>query len=137
MRKYIIICDKCKKQVADDGVTSFKIGEGIDICNGCKEVFDIWLKVRLEEWCEGKPLSSAGTDEKPKKRNIKGVGKKPVDVDWDKACALRKAGWPYAKIADELYVSPATVYRKLYLDGYYSQYLEGVRMGGNNDEGND
>lgn len=132
MRRMIIICDKCKREVSDATLHQISNDESYDLCPGCLEVVNSWIDAKIRDWCNGKPL--AEVTDKPK--NPRHAGKKPVNVDWDKACALRKAGWPYAKIADELYVSPATVYRKLYLDGYYSEYLNGKRQGGNNDEGN-
>lgn len=44
-----------------------------------------------------------GTVAKPK------TGPKQKKVDWAKAAALRKAGWSYKKIGDELGVADVTV----------------------------
>lgn len=49
----------------------------------------------------------------------------PRSFDWDKACALRKAGWSDAKIADELCTEPETVTEEL--KTRYPLYLSGKR----------
>ena len=45
--------------------------------------------------------------EKPKKSN------KKIEIDMGKVKALRAAGWTVEKIADDMRVSPATIYRSL------------------------
>lgn len=55
------------------------------------------------------PEPVRGGEQKPKpapKPAAKPAGKK---IDWAKAAALRKAGWSYDKIGDELGVSGVTV----------------------------
>ena len=46
-------------------------------------------------------------------------------IDWDKACALKKAGWTTKAIAEELKASPNTI--RCMLPKKYSQYLLGHR----------
>lgn len=46
-------------------------------------------------------------------------------IDWDKACALKKAGWKNEDIADEIKASPNTV--RCMLPDKYRAYLQGHR----------
>lgn len=136
MRKRIIICDRCKKEVPDATLHQISDTMMFDLCAGCMEVWSNWLDARLIEWCNGGSLAGNKKEvEQTTEQKPKGKGGRKIELDYDKACALRKAGWSYDKIADELNCGPSTIYRKLHLEGYYEQYLNGARMGGNNNEG--
>ena len=53
-------------------------------------------------------------EQKPEKKPVEKKEPKPrVPIDTGKIHALKNAGWPVAKIADEMDISVATVYSKL------------------------
>ena len=55
------------------------------------------------------PNTSERTESKPKAKPAAAQKAKTRKIDWNKARALRDAGWSYAKIGDELGVSDVTV----------------------------
>jgi len=112
-------CDKCKRRLEDKTKMMKPFGM-VDLCSECFEKavdnFNSWLSA----------------DEKPKKRTRKEIKapepqiEKPID--WDKACALKVAGWSNKKIADEMGLNEITMnsgtfYTKL------KRYKEGARDG--------
>lgn len=81
--------------------------EGYDITGTPAEMLDL-LDLLSEEVAVVEE-SAPETPEAPKpapKKAAKPAGKK---VDWSKAAALRKAGWSFEKIGEELGVSGVTV----------------------------
>lgn len=83
--------------------------EGYDLIGTPAEMLEL-LDLLADEVAaveEPAPEPEAAPTPKPKKpAPKKPAGKK---IDWSKAAALRKAGWTYDKIADELGVSDTTV----------------------------
>lgn len=61
---------------------------------------------------------------KPRKENIKS-GRKPR-IDWDKACALKQAGWKNKEIAEELGASYKTI--TVYIKPHLREYARGKRF---------
>ena len=62
------------------------------------------------------PMDDEEPPQKPKPKPKSTASKRrPFDVG--KLGALRKAGWPVAKIADEMQVSEATVYKYMKQEG--------------------
>ena len=55
--------------------------------------------------------------EKPKEKQIWGPKKEPVRIDHNKICALYKAKWTIAKIADEMGCSEQTIRNHLDKEG--------------------
>ncbi len=51
--------------------------------------------------------------------------KGPKKIDWDKACALKKAGWSNKQIADELHANEGTINASIYK--YLARYNTGER----------
>lgn len=70
-------------------------------------------KQKQEEVTEMEPAAEAKAAEQDSKlqpaQKQKKTPAKTKDVDWGKARALRKAGWSYEKIGDELGISGVTV----------------------------
>lgn len=56
---------------------------------------------------------AADVKEKPKKEKGK-PGPKRGKIDWDKACALKKAGWSNNEIATEVHTSVGTINSMIY-----------------------
>ena len=52
---------------------------------------------------------------------------KPKKIDWDKACALKKAGWSNKQIADELHANEGTINASIYKN--LAKYNAGERKG--------
>lgn len=122
MKITIYECDKCHKRFEDD---ESQIGEvfGIaDLCDKCfKKASDLFI-----DWLDGD-----NKQEDPEKV-VEAEPKKvesdaPKKIDWNKACALKVAGWKNKDIADELGVESGTLnsgtfYKKL------DQYKQGIRF---------
>ena len=53
--------------------------------------------------------------------------KSPVKIDWDKACALKLAGWKNADIATELHANEGTIANGIYK--HLVEYEAGKREG--------
>lgn len=72
-------------------------------------------KLLIEEPDQKKPvvIPKEEPEEIPKRTPKKKVSKKRTPVDTGKIGALRKAGWPVAKIADEMGLSQPTIYSYL------------------------
>lgn len=61
-----------------------------------------------DDICKPKAVRAAGHDHKPAEKVTAGPGKRQK-LDDGKMLALRRAGWTYDKIADEMGCSPQTV----------------------------
>lgn len=103
MKKTIIVCDKCGREIPEKAV--IQIMDEVDICPKC------WpkLKTALMAW-----LKQNTEDAKPKKQPIEEPEKPdpPADkVDLGKMQALRNSGrWSVKEIAAEMKVSESFVY---------------------------
>ena len=69
---------------------------------------------------------AADVKEKPKKEKGK-PGPKRTKIDWDKACALKKAGWSNDNIAQEINAPIGTINAMIYQR--LKEYNEGKRFG--------
>lgn len=107
----MIVCDKCRDK-KEEALELF----GYHFCNDCKDDLNVVTIHWVMEMCE---FSEA------KKKNLKFA--KPVSIDWDKACALKLAGWSIRQIADELGANAgsigATIGKKV------EMYKHGMRWG--------
>lgn len=65
----------------------------------------------------------AEAEEEPKKEKRKGTTK----IDWDKACALKLAGWKNSDIATELHANKGTIDNAIYK--HLIEYQDGKREG--------
>lgn len=102
MKKTIIICDKCGKEIPEGKATT--IMNEVDICPKC------WPKLQtaLMDW-----LKQKTEDVKPKKQPAAEPEKPdpPEDkVDLGKMQALRNGNWSVKDIAKEMKVSESFVY---------------------------
>ena len=61
---------------------------------------------------------------KPQKSRVK-RGRKTT-IDWDKACALKQAGWKNKDIAEELEASEKTI--AVYIKAHLEEYVLGKRF---------
>ena len=129
MRKIIYQCDRCMDEVEPEDIQE---ALGYDFCGDCAAAIAAhlleWLndpeeQEEAEEEAE-EPAEEAA--EVPRRKNGRGHGK--VAVDWNKACALRQAGWTYKDIGDELGIGQSTVQK--YMQHYHmmDQYNAGKRV---------
>lgn len=123
MKKTIILCDKCKKEIEETDI--MQIGE-MDFCHACtSDLFFIiqnWVKSEKEESVV-KPANVEEdflTEEKyPAKKKKKAEDTEHEEepkkkIDWDKACALKKAGWSNREIAEECKIKLSTLSVEIY-----------------------
>ena len=100
------------------------------------EAFD--AEVRAEFQKAKKPEKTKGvlkvpvTEEeiagmKQKRQEQATKAKEPKKIDWDKACALKKAGWSNKQIADELHANEGTINASIYKN--LAKYNAGERKG--------
>ena len=89
MKKTVIVCDKCKKEIPEDKAVD--LAGVLDICPAC------WLKLRgiLLEWVNKQEAAAPA----------------PKPPDTGKMQALRDAGWTIAAIAREMHTSASFVTR--------------------------
>lgn len=102
MVKQIIVCDKCGKHIESGN----NCVNGFDFCEKCNTS----LMVVIKNWLAPEQSENQVQNiEKPSSANNQ-APKKPVRIDWDKACALKIAGWKNKDIADELKCSEGTIH---------------------------
>ena len=65
------------------------------------------------------------TSMKQKKIEEEAKAEKPKKIDWDKACALKKAGWSNKQIAEELHANEGTIGAMIYK--HLEKYNSGER----------
>lgn len=58
--------------------------------------------------------------------------KSPSKIDWDKACALKLAGWRNSDIAAELHANEGTINNSI--NKYLNEYRQGKREGRREEE---
>lgn len=118
MKITVYECDKCHKRF--DKEEDVKPVFGYDLCNGCYENanknFNNWLEEKVE-----KPMDII-------KKKLKETKVEPEEqekkIDWNKACALKEAGWKNKDIADELSIDAKTLN-----SGTFYKKLEAYRNG--------
>lgn len=103
----VLICN-----LDERGTLTYSRSVGIDACPGCAD--KLAERIVLAQPCEAVKAAEEDepkekTEEKPKKK----VEKKKLDFDVGKATSLRRGGWTFAKIADEMRCSPQTVINNL------------------------
>ena len=110
MQKVIYFCDRCEKKIEEDKVVKinpmYKIPNGE--CEGLvfKDSYD-------KDYCEKcskeiyQFMTGCSKADSPKKEQSEQGNKPKLDVA--KIKALRDAGWPQSKIAEEMGVSQATI----------------------------
>lgn len=103
-----IICDKCR-EAKEEALEIFEY----HFCKDCRDDLNVITIHWVMNMCEFKK-------QKPKRT-------KPTYIDWDKACALRQAGWDTKKIADELGVEQRVITHQL--KNRMEMYLHGMRWG--------
>lgn len=129
MQKIKYYCDKCGKEIKDaSGITIS--GKRFDFCEkhseALKKVVDQWAEAQKEETKEqttkepeDKENAEAEKSRKPKTKKSSKVGA-PTTIDWDKACALKQAGWTNEQIAVEVHASVSTINTVIYKK--YAEY---------------
>lgn len=134
MRKIIYQCDRCRDEVEEDDIINVL---DFDFCGDCAyEVAQhllMWLgdpeeQEEAEELIEEPDEEEAEepAEELSKRKNGRGYGK--VSVDWNKACALRQAGWTYKDIGEELGIGMSTVQKYMQHYNMMEQYNAGKRV---------
>ncbi len=137
MRREIVFCDKCGNEAKEARVLI-----GFDMCKECYSKAEImivnWMTpegmpkivepVAVKEYEEPKAVVA------PAQTTMQGKTK-PFKIDWDKACALKVAGWSNKQIADELKCNFETINAMIY--ARVKQYKEGFRYGKREDENSD
>lgn len=79
----------------------------------------------LENANEETENSNEETKEEIKEEPKQGKRKSPVKIDWDKACALKLAGWSNKDIAAELHANEGTIANGIYK--HLVEYEDGKR----------
>ena len=109
MRITLVLLDMCD---------AIYMMHGWEQSHGAGTAAEIWELMKLMEgrsdpepvqedaWQESAPKDEPETLEKPRAPRGR---KQTQGIDWGKAMALRRAGWSYDKIGDELKVSGVTV----------------------------
>jgi len=125
MQKIIYICDKCGKQKSEDS-TFLKMAYEYEICSECFRKFENYVNRFFA------PAEVVPAEEKPKKQKIEKAVAVPSEskrkpIDWDKACALKVAGWSNKYIAEELGLNKPTIDAMIYKK--VEAYKNGERFG--------
>lgn len=136
MIKQIVVCDKCGKEIDLDR----KQLNGLDFCPSCYEKLIDVIQQWIDEDEEEDPVEvveriemtipEPEIDEYPEvitdevfeiKENEKSMQKYPAKKsdkrtrpDWDKACALKKAGWTNKAIAEECNIALSYINAEIY-----------------------
>lgn len=130
MRKVVelVYCDKCKKEMLVEEASLEITMHKYDLCFECNEaalnLIDDWInKDDIEDEadyeedddeCEGFELFSNDEEEEepaaeePKRKYVK------QDIDWEKACQLKNAGWRNKDIAAKVGTTEANINGRIY-----------------------
>ena len=108
MKKTIIVCDKCGREIPEKAV--IQIMDEVDICPKCWPKLKTALMAWLKEQEEGKPRGRKSAEkQEPEQEPAKDPD--PGKVDLGKMQALRNSGrWSVKEIAAEMKVSESFVY---------------------------
>lgn len=104
----IIKCDKCGKE-EEEALYIFDY----HFCNKCKDDLNVITIHWVMEMCQFKS----------KRKGTQGA----ISIDWDKACALRLAGWSVEDIADEIGARKDSI--RATLSNKLEMYKHGKRWG--------
>lgn len=114
-----IICDNCMSEITH---TEHESAFGYDFCLDCyqkmKEGFDAFLKKTISIETE--------KQRELQKKSLISKHDHGIKIDWDKACALKIAGWSNKAIAEELKLNEGTVGSTIYKK--VEEYKKGKRM---------
>lgn len=131
-RKIIYICDKCGSKSENEDL--LRAAYEYEICDKCFKKFDEHIKAFFEgfdakEKIPYKKPEVIETPEKPKAEKPADDQEKPKrkKIDWNKACALKLAGWSNKGIAEELGVNKPTIDSMIYK--MLERYNDGERFG--------
>lgn len=133
MKKIIYVCDRCKDEVEEDDIINVL---DFDFCEDCGEVIAehllAWLgdpeEQEEEEEAEEEYDDEAEeeVEEEVPRKNGRGYGR--IVTDWNKACALRQAGWTYKEIGEELGIGQSTVQKYMQNYNMMDEYNKGRRI---------
>lgn len=100
--------ESLKRLIRGSGMHIMVRFDGIDDAIDATVALQIWeqLSVDADPVKQDPPRPKQAPDQKA-------AGKKRKPLDDGKMLALRKAGWPYEKIADEMGCSPQTVINRI------------------------
>lgn len=137
-RKIIYICDKCGSKSENEDF--LRAAYEYEICDKCFKKFDEHIKAFFEgfdakakipykkpEIIEAIPVKEEPKKEEPKKAAESQEEQRYKKIDWDKACALKLAGWSNKAIADELGANLGSINSGLY--AHLDSYCNGERFG--------
>jgi len=138
MKITVYECDKCHKRFNDVEAMALDMFGLADICEKCfkkaSSLFINWLDGTeaepVETKAEEKPEELAEEKaEEPKTDQFERLVIKPKKkkIDWNKACALKEAGWSHRLIADELGIDSGTLNSGTFYKRY-AEYKEGKRF---------
>lgn len=103
-----IYCDKCSSEIFIDGSSVL----GLDFCGKCSKP----LLAVIQKWINGAEQEEIEAMAEVVLTEPKKAGRRS-NIDWDKACELKEAGWSNSNIADMLCINVETVnaciYKKL------------------------
>ena len=142
MKKTIIVCDKCGKTI--EGPDAMLFNGELDFCPDCYamacDLVTQWLneedpapQMQISE-NDTEPIATSADVKIKAKAPKKRARVKPTktekeaakSIDWDKACALREAGWSVKHIAEELQADIETI--RLMIPEYLREYSKGKRF---------
>ena len=133
MKKIIYVCDRCQDQVEPSEIRECL---DFDFCEDCAEMIAehlmVWLgdpEEQVEEEEEAEELIEE-EDEEEAEEEIEEIPRKNVRIvaDWNKACALRQAGWTYKEIGEELGIGSSTVHKYMQKYNMMEEYGKGRRI---------
>ena len=126
MRRTVYSCDKCGKEIEPQEAEIYEV-YCHDFCEECagklENIIKNWLAPEKE--IVKVEIKLDKTEAKPKKPK---EAKKTCKIDWDKACALKLAGWNNKDIADEIHANEGTINAMIY--SKLKKYQEGERENG-------
>lgn len=139
-KKIIYVCDKCGSTSEEDNL---KDAYEYELCNDCFKKFDDHIKAFFEGIDAQAPLPAPKKEKKAPKTEEKdesvndqaeSTQEQPQRkrIDWDKACALKLAGWSNKAIAEELGANFGSINAGLY--SHLDSYCNGERFGRQGDE---
>ena len=130
MKITVYECDKCHNRFNNEDDMAMDMFGIADICTDCFKV----ASVRFINWLEGSEESEE-SENTTKAEPVEAVEeaaepvkeKKAKKIDWNKACALKEAGWSHKAISEELGIESGTLnsgtfYKKI------EQYKQGIRF---------
>ena len=102
MKKYVLFCDKCGKQI-QGAASTINIGENAyDFCETCSKK----LKTLITSFVNAPDIHADGSEvpeERMPRKKVK------AEIDMPKVFALRKAGWKWIDIGKEFGVTDSTI----------------------------